>query len=147
MLHYRKNFSYIPLICLSAVLTGCSFSYSSDSISKSSKGSSDSVSSSVSSPSQSSKQENQYQDEVTDYTYAYVKSAGADFAAFQKGLADIAARQGIINWEENPTTYIAIGKALKKAKLTGVSYETYKKNLAGSDYTKMQDIQKGYDSQ
>ncbi len=138
--------SFAFTVSLVVVLPGCSFSYSSDSSSKSSEGSSKSVSSIVSSPSQSSKQEDKYQQEILDYTYAYVKSSSADYPAFQKGLADIAARQGVINWEDNPNTYIAIGKALKKAKLTGISYETYKKNLAGGDYTKMQDIQKGYES-
>ncbi len=129
-----------------AGLTGCSFSESSKSSSNSSKGSSNSVSSIVSSPSRSSKQDLRYQDEIVDYTVAYVKSSEADYASYQKGLAEIAAREGIINWEEDPRTYIAIGMALKKAGLKGVSYETYKKNLAGGDYGKMQDIQKGYDS-
>lgn len=147
MLQNRKNLTVLTLIGLSIAISGCSFSYSSESSSASSKGSSDSVSSFVSSPSESSKQGNQYQNDVIDYTYAYVKSSRADYESFQKGLADIAAKQGIINWEENPDTYIAIGKALKKANLTGITYETYKKNLAGSDYTKMQDIQKGYEAE
>lgn len=127
------------LIALS--LQGCS-------LSDSSKASSDSVFSIVSSPSESSDssdEENQYQEDVLDYTYAYVKSSAADFDSFRKGIADIAAKHGILNWEDEPNTYIAVGKALKKAKLEGVAYETYKKNLAGGNYEKMKDIQKGYD--
>ncbi len=147
MLNDQKIFSYLTVICFALFLHGCSFSNSSESSSNSSQGSSNSVSSIVSSPSKSSKQEDSYQKEVKDYTYAYVKSSAADYAAFQNGLADIAARQGIVNWEGNSATYIAIGKGLKKAQLADITYETYKKNLAGSDYTKMQDIQKGYDAE
>ena len=147
MFKFHNFFSYLAVISLLLFLQGCSISYSSKGSSKSSKGSSNSVSSIVSSPSESSKKGEKYQQEILDYTYAYVNSSEADYASFQKGLADIAARQGIVNWEDDPATYIAIGKGLKKAKLEGISYETYKKNLAGSDYTKMQDIQKGYDSE
>jgi hypothetical protein len=79
---------------------------------------------------------------------AYVKSSKeADYAAYQKGLSDIAAKRGIVNWDQEPKTYIAIGKGLKKAGIEGVAYETYKKNFAGSDEAKMQNIQKGYESE
>ena len=141
-----KKFSFLALISITILLYGCSFSYSSKSSSKSLQGSSDSVSSIASSPSKSSKKGEKYQQEVLDYTHAYVKSSEADYASFQKGLADIAANQGIVDWEQDPETYIAIGKGLKKAKLEGTTYETYKRNLAGSNSTNMQNIQKGYDS-
>jgi len=139
-------FQALTAAIIFSVIAGCSFSESSKSSSGSSKGSSNSVSSIVSSPSRSSKKDLRYQDEIVDYTVAYVKSSTADYASFQKGLGEIAAREGIVNWEEDPRTYIAIGMALKKAGLEGIAYETYKKNLAGADYGKMQDIQKGYDS-
>ncbi len=144
----HKNTPFIHALTAAIVfsnIAGCSFSESSKSSSNSSRGSSNSVSSIVSSPSRSSKQDLRYQDEIVDYTVAYVKSSTADYASYQKGLAEIAAREGIVNWEEDPRTYIAIGKGLKKAGLRGIAYETYKKNLAGADYGKMQDIQKGYD--
>ena len=154
MYNNRRYSPYLNVLIMSVILSGCSFSESSSSssnssgsFSKSSEGSSNSISSIVSSPSKSSKQDERYQDEVLDYTYAYVKSSAADYDSFRKGLADIAAREGIVNWEEDPKTYFAIGKGLKKAKVEGVAYETYKKNLTGSDYGKMQDIQRGYDSE
>jgi hypothetical protein len=151
MYNKRRYVSYFVLLIISVILSGCSFSESSssssESSSNSSEGSYNSLSSIVSSPSKSSKKGERYQDEIVDYTYAYVKSSEADYESFQKGLADIASRQGIVNWEEDPNTYIAIGKGLRKAKIEGVAYETYKKNLAGADYGKMQDIQKGYDSE
>ncbi len=147
MFKYHTVFSYLAVISLALFLHGCSFSYSSESSSKSSGRSSDSVSSIVSSPSNSSKTTEKYQQEIQDYTHAYVKSSEADYASFQKGLTDIADSYGVVDWEEDSLTYVAIGRGLKKAGLEGVAYETYKKNLTGSDVTKMADIQEGYDSE
>lgn len=131
------------------LLAGCSFSESSKSFSKSSE----SISKSISSPSKSSSessspdQEKKYQEEVADYTAAFVHSSNQqiNFESFQHGLSEIAARRGIVNWESNPLTYQAIGRGLRKAKVTQIEYETYKQNLSGGDYSKMQDIQKGYE--
>lgn len=126
---------------LSIMITGCSFSDSSGSIS-------DSASSIISSPSSNSDKEKKYQKDVTDYTMAYVKSThpGADYNSFLKGVSDIAEKAGITNWDQNPKTYVAIGKGMKKAGIEGIAYETYKTNFANSDYKKMQDIQEGYDA-
>ena len=145
MLKYHTVFSYLAVISLALFLHGCSFSYSSKSSSRSSGRSSDSVSSIVSSPSNSSKTNEKYQQEIEDYTHAYVKSSDADYASFQVGLTVIADDHGVVDWEQDSATYFAIGKGLKKAGLKGIAYETYKKNLTGSDETKMQDIQDGYD--
>jgi len=140
MFKHHTFFSYLVVISLALFLHGCSFS-------KSSKGSSKSVSSIVSSPSNSSKTGDKYQQEIQDYTQAYVKSSEeADYASFQKGLTGIANSHGVVDWEQDSNTYVAIGKGLKKAGLKGVSYETYKNNLAGSDVTKMTNIQEGYNS-
>ena len=147
MFKHHNIFSFLTVISLALFLHGCSFSYSSKGSSKSLRGSSDSASSIVSSPSNSSKTGEKYQQEIQDYTHAYVKSSEADYASFQKGLTDIADKHGVVDWEHDSKTYIAIGKGLKKAKLEGITYETYKKNLTGSDTTKMQDIQEGYDSE
>jgi hypothetical protein len=80
---------------------------------------------------------------------AYVKSShtAADYNGFLKGLSDIAAKKGIVNWDQEPKTYIAIGKGLKKAGIDGIAYETYKKNLANSNQKKIENIQKGYESE
>ena len=80
---------------------------------------------------------------------AYVKSSqpGADYTTFMKGLSDIAAKEGVTNWDQDSLTYRGIGKGLKKANIEGVAYETYKKNFAGGDANKMEEIQDGYDSE
>lgn len=145
---YFKAFlhSTAPL-CVLLALNGCSFSHSSES----SSDSMGSVSDLASSPSSisSSKNSKKYQADVLDYTYAYVKSSSdaTDYKDFQKGLADIAEQHGINDWEADPLTYGAIGKALKKAHIEGVGYQTFKKNFADGDSKKMQQIQDGYDQQ
>jgi hypothetical protein len=136
----RKCFNAV-ILALPLIAAGCSFSDSSGSLS-------DSTSSIVSSPSSVSDKDKKYEEDVSEYTMAYVKSShtDADYASYQKGLSDIAAKAGINNWDQEPKTYIAIGKGLKKAGLEGIAYETYKKNLANSDQKKMDNIQKGYES-
>lgn len=148
---YSNSGRYIHLIFNAVILSfplliaGCSFSESSESISDSIESSFDSFSSS--SDSSKSNKENKYENEVSDYTMAYVKSSKeSDYAGYLKGLSDIAAKRGIVNWDQEPKTYTAIGKGLKKAGIEGIEYETYKKNFAGSDATKMRNIQEGYES-
>jgi hypothetical protein len=133
---------YSALFGLSVALNGCSFSDSSKSIS-------DSTSSIISSPSSISGKSKKYQNEVADYTMAYVKSSqpGADYNSFLKGLSDIAAKEGVTNWDQDSLTYLGIGKGLKKAHVEGVAYQTYKKNFAGGDAEKMDQIQSGYEAE
>lgn len=140
---YLKNTLLYSALCSSAlVIAGCSFSDSSKSIS-------DSTSSIISSPSSISGKSKKYQNEVADYTMAYVKSSqpGADYTSFLKGLSDIASKQGVTNWDQDSLTYRGIGKGLKKANVGGVAYETYKKNFAGGNSKKMEEIQDGYESE
>jgi hypothetical protein len=141
---FKHDFLIAAMAALPLLAAGCSFSHSSGSISDSVESSSDS-----SSGSSESGQEKKYQNEVADYTMAYVKSshAEADYTSYLKGLSEIASKRGIVNWEQEPKTYIAIGRGLKKAGLEGVAYETYKKNLANSDEEKMKAVQTGYDSE
>ncbi|MGZ8237669.1 MAG: putative lipoprotein [Methylobacter sp.] len=140
--YLKQSLLYSALFGMSITINGCSFSDSSKSIS-------DSTSSIVSSPSSISGKSEKYQNEVADYTMAYVKSSqpGADYNSFLKGVSDIAAKQGVTNWDQDLLTYMGIGKGLKKAKVEGIAYETYKKNFAGGDYKKMEEIQNGYESE
>ena len=149
----HKCFNAVILV-LPLIVTGCSFSDSSRSISTSVESISDSVGSLsdssgsiASSESSTSNREKKYENEVSDYTMAYVKSSQADYNAYLKGLSDIAAKTGIVNWDQDPKTYKAIGKGLKRAGIEGIAYETYKKNFANFDEENMQNIQKGYESE
>ncbi len=106
----------LPLaLCLLAccTLAACSFSYSSKTLSKSS-----------SSPSKSSsgdeKAEKEYQQTYVNEVMLFTDNmahtqTGAN--EFYRGLARIAERHGISDWETLENTYIAIGRGLKKAGL------------------------------
>jgi len=138
----------LPIFIAAGLSQGCSFSASSGSLSDSSKSISDSVSSIISSPSSSSKDaDKEYQIQIMDYTTAYLSTAGFERAAYVQGISEIATEAGISNWEDDENTLIGIGRALKKAKLTGSVYETYKKSLADSKESRMLIIQKGYEQQ
>jgi hypothetical protein len=139
--YLKHTLLYSALFGLSITINGCSFSDSSKSIS-------DSTSSIVSSPSSISGKSKKYQNEVADYTMAYVKSSqpGADYNTFLKEISEIAAKEGVTNWEQDLLTYNGIGKGLKKAKVDGIAYETYKKNFAEGDSQKMEAIEDGYES-
>ncbi|MCF7969658.1 MAG: putative lipoprotein [Methylococcaceae bacterium] len=141
--------SYLfPIFVVAGLAQGCSFSASSESSSDSSKSSSDSIKSIISSPSSSSANaDKEYQIKIMDYTTAYLSTAGFERAAYIQGISEIATEAGITQWEDDENTLIGIGRALKKAKLTGSVYETYKKSLADAKESRMLIIQKGYDQQ
>jgi len=140
--------SLLPVILILALQQACSFSESSTSLSKSSGSISDSSTSLLSSPSSSSTDASKaYEVKIMDYTAAYLSTAAFERAAFVQGISEIATANGVTNWEDDEATLVGIGRALKKAKLTGGVYETYKKSLADVNPLRMQMIQKGYEAQ
>jgi hypothetical protein len=126
-------------LALLLAVSGCSFVWSSESISDSSKSSSDSSTSSSPAGSEAA-----YQGDVRDYTYAHVISGG-NVANFQRDLGRIAERHGITNWEADTATYVGIGEGLRRANINSVELDAFKRNLSGGDTGKMQAIQRGYD--
>ena len=128
-----------PLLAVLVVgLFACSFSDSSESISKS-------VSSPFKSSSDSSGDSHlAYQEDVRDYTAAYIRSGG-DYDTFERKIGSVAAQHGITDWELDTGTYLAIGQGLRKGGLKPVELAAWKSNLAGSDLSRADLIQKGYD--
>jgi hypothetical protein len=138
-------------------LNACSISDSVGSISDSagsSAKSSGSVSDSSGSSSKTDKKDDKeangerYENEVQDFTVTYMRT-NADHVeqrSFMKGISDVASQNGIVDWEANPKTYRAIGKGLRKARVSGAQYDMYKKQFANGDSGKMEDIQEGYDN-
>jgi hypothetical protein len=129
----------VPVMILLAAPIGCSFSDSSASISQS-----------ISSPFQSSSASSPagaeaYRNDVADYTYAYVISGG-QFDTFMKGLASVAERHGITNWEADDATYVGVGQGLAKAKFTPAQVEVFAKNVSGGDAKKIRLVQQGFES-
>ncbi|WP_394751966.1 putative lipoprotein [Crenothrix sp.] len=142
-------------ISVMLTLNGCSISNSIGSTSDSSgslANSSESISDSSKSSSKSSenddkpKKDNRYESEVSDFTLTYlrVNSYPGSRNSFMKGISDVAAHNGIVDWEANPDTYLAIGKGLKAANISGAQYETYKMQFSSGDAGKMSNIQYGY---
>lgn len=136
----RRAQSVVPMLLLLAAVAGCSFSDSSASISKSI--SSPFASSSGSSPGGTEA----YQNDVADYTYAHVISSN-QFDTFWKGVANVAERHGITNWEAENATYVGIGQGIRRAKLSEAQLEVIAKNLSGGDAKKIKLIQEGYDTE
>jgi hypothetical protein len=130
-----------------ATALGCSFSYSSKSSSDSSKSSSESSSGSSRSSSGSSspdqEQARRYEQDLADYTEAYVISGGSD-GGFLRGVSDIAEKRGISDWESHDRTWEGIGRGLARVKVSQVQLDVYKTNWAGDDAAKVQGIEKGY---
>jgi hypothetical protein len=135
MRHARTAIALTTLL----VAAGCSFS---DSVSSPFESS---ASSSRSSSSSSPARAESYRNEVRDYTAAYVKSS-ADVAAFRRGMASIASKHGVTDWEADQNSYVGIGLGLKKAKVAPAEFEVWKANLSGGEATSAASMQKGYDS-
>lgn len=123
-----------------AAVAGCSFSYSSESISGSIEGSS--KSSSSSSPGE---KETAYRDDVRDYTVAYVGSS-EDSQAFFRGLGDLAKRHGVTAWESDRSTWVGIGEGLARAKVSGAALDAFKQSLAGASAADQAAVQEGFDA-
>jgi hypothetical protein len=122
-------------------VAGCSFSYSSESISNSISGSSNSSSGS----SGGGGSDQSYRNDVRDYTATYVLRSGTDEAAFERGIAAIAKSHGVSNWEGERATWVGMGEGLAKAQLTPGEAEHYKQEFAGTDAEHASAIQQGYD--
>lgn len=132
---------------LSAVtlLAACSISTSSESSSRSSG----SISDSASSPSslvQSSKDKKQsgFANDIRDYTAEFAKSSGANVDAFRLKLSKIAAKYGVTQWDQDKSTYVAIGRGLRKAAVSKAEYDSFKSSLGDSQPWKMDAIEEGY---
>jgi hypothetical protein len=149
-------------LALLAAIPGCSFYYSSRSLSKSSKGISTSPSKSSKSGSKSSKSSSRssksssrsskvettrYRDDVEELTEAWVASGGGVSRSDLLGaVGDIAARRGVTDWESDPSTWEGIGRGLGRAGLSEAQLEAYKYSWAGDDRGHMALIQRGYDA-
>lgn len=135
-----------PVLLLAAALSfsplfACSFSASSESFSNSSKSSSDSSSGSSRSATA------RYQQDVSDYTVAFVKAGGSDTpGTFMTGVGDLARKRGISDWEASEATWEGIGRGLGKAKVSGAQLAAYKQSWGLGNPTRIASIQKGYDA-
>ncbi len=124
-----------------AVSMGCSFSASSES-------SSDILSSPFKSSSKSSggDVESAYREEAAGYTSAYAAAGMGDKASFQRGLSEIAARQGISDWEANPGTWTSVGRGLASADIDEEQVVDYADTWSAGDPDIVSMVLQGYTS-
>ncbi len=135
----------IVFLLAAALLAACSFSESSKSSSTSSGSISDSASSPSSSvPTSKDKQKSGYASDVRDYTAEFVKSSNTSIESFRGKLGKIASNYGVTQWDQDKSTYVAIGKGLRKAGLSKAEYESFKSILGESQAWKMESIEEGY---
>jgi len=159
---------WMAAIVLSIATTfGCSFSYSSESISDSISSPSDwsrssSESSSGSSESsggddgggggeekteqpESPQDAQSYSEDVTQLAYTYGKQGG-DIGSLRSGVTTLAAKRGISNWEVDSTTCQSIGKGVAKAGMSADDFTKFSQSLFGSDLMKSNELRRGYES-
>ena len=113
---------------------------SSESSSDSSKGSSDSSSSS----SGSDESKLAYQRDVRDVTARYASAPQGGVDGLERDLGGIAARHGIVDWEQDRETYVGIGQGLARAGLAGRRLQTLTASLAHDDVEHARWIYAGY---
>jgi hypothetical protein len=142
-----------------AVMSGCSISQSSGSISDSINNSSESGSNSFDSSSDSSKSSSggdgqtakleapedtaSYEADVSQLAVTYAKSGG-DIGAFRGAVTQLAMARGITNWEVDSSTSQAIGRGIGTAGMQEESFTDFSQQLFGNDLNKLNDLRKGY---
>jgi hypothetical protein len=68
-----------------------------------------------------------YRMDIRDLTAIYYKN-GFD-NEYNSDLAQVAQKNGILNWESDPTTYIGIGEGLRKANVSEYEFNTFLNKL------------------
>jgi hypothetical protein len=130
------------IVAVALLPLGCSFYYSSESSVKTLT--SPSRSSASSSGGDEEKKE-AYRDDVRDFTAAWAAQHD-DLTGFATGLADVARRHGITDWEAEDATYTAVGAGLKRADVRATDRARYESLIAGDAAEKVALIRAGYGS-
>lgn len=131
----------ILVVVLALVPLGCSFYYSSESSWKSST-------SPCRSSGSSSKDEDKkeaYRDDVRDFTATYAAEY-RDLGGFEDGLATVARRHGVTDWEADDATFTAIGAGLKRAEANTADLTRYESLVGRDEPGKIALIRSGYGS-
>ena len=84
-----------------------------------------------------------YQRDVTDYTSKFAASDG-DVQSFQRDLSSIAEGHGVTNWEQDDDTYLAIGRGLAKAGVSGERYQLLSVELSNQNQSHLSLVNSGY---
>lgn len=149
---FNKYYGYIGLLLAGSLLqAGCSISYSLEKSSDSVSTSLDSITSISTSSSGGEESEEKkvsetatvYEEDIAAVTVLYV-SREKNNDEFQRNVAGIAKNHGITDWEQEESTFLAMGKGLRRA---GVAEDSignlpYFRSIAGSSNYSL--VVKGY---
>ena len=145
--------SRLPLLpalslAITTTLAGCSFSYSSGSISDSLESSSGSLGSSSESSSSKqgiSKDKLPYRDDIANLTYS-VAGSSMTASEFPNALSRTARQFKISNWSQEKATFNGIGKGLKKAGIAkeNIAKQAFLATVLSSNKDALKLIQEGY---
>ncbi|CAD6881137.1 hypothetical protein [Methylomonas albis] len=141
---YRPFILATTVILGIALISGCSFSTSSESSSDSSTGIFKSASSPFTSSSDSSRNKHdKYETDVADYTATFVVSSSGSLDSFRGRISELAESHEITNWESDRDTYVGIGRGLAKAGLGKPQISAFTESLSNNEPWKKQAIEEG----
>lgn len=147
----------IVLLFVFVIGSACSISKSSQSISNSisSPFKWSSNSSTSSSPSdddgeeseQPAAEEARYEDDVSEYSFAFARDhqdpQTDEIASFRAGLARLAEKHGLTDWENDPLTIASIGRGFARADIDETRLRSFSTLLFGADLDKLEQLEKG----
>ncbi len=145
----KKQYKYIiSLACVSMLQAGCSISYSLEESSDSVSASLDSITS-ISTSSSGGEEETVnatgtvYEEDVAAVTVLYV-SREKTTDEYQRQVTNIAKNHGISDWEQEQSTFIGMGKGLRRAGVSkdSISNLPYFRTMA--DSSSYSEVIKGY---
>jgi hypothetical protein len=140
-----RTFTLATTVVLgTALISGCSFSTSSERSSDSSAGIFKSASSPFTSSSDSSRNKrDKYETDVADYTATFVVSSSGTLDSFRGRLSELAESHEITNWEGDRNTYVGIGRGLAKARLGRPQISAFTESLSDNEPWKKEAIEEG----
>lgn len=142
-----KAYRYVSAVGWALALAGavgCSFSYSSESISNSISGSSESISHSITSSSPESGDDAEaLRYDFRVFTTAHVRGGGSA-GSLRSGLSELAARHGVTDWESDVGAFVAIGEGLAAAGAARSDLGAYERELAGRDAARAAAMERGW---
>jgi hypothetical protein len=86
-----------------------------------------------------------YQWEVSDYAEAFGIGGGGDAASFRHGLATLAERRGISDWEADADTWVSLGRGLRRANISEAAFMGYLESWAGSNELRRNLMRDGFE--
>jgi hypothetical protein len=86
-----------------------------------------------------------YQHDVTDYTAKFAVSE-ENVQSFQRDLSAIAEGHGVTHWEQDDATYLAIGRGLAKAGVSGERYQLLSVQLSNENPSQLALVNSGYET-